>query len=268
MSPQEPLRLAEFVVRPDGTVRGDDGASGELAATLPYAGRLAQRAGELVGVGDLRRIEMRGAVRLSVGVTWTPAGEGTYRAAVEEASARAAATFTVVGGVGAGPAVAHCVDRVAGVDGVAWSAIVSGDARVLGVAGERGSDVDHLPEIGTRVLALLRSLDGHQVGFVRLQFEQGAVVGAMIERHCLIAFDDASDDEALLAVLDEVRAVLDGHDLATLRTDFPPEPAADGPPAADETASPPVRQPAPVGARYRGASGARVATPRRRLFGR
>jgi hypothetical protein len=28
----------EFVVRPDGAVRGDDGASGALAAALPYTG--------------------------------------------------------------------------------------------------------------------------------------------------------------------------------------------------------------------------------------
>jgi hypothetical protein len=34
-----------FVVRPDGTVVGDDGAGGALAAALPYTGRLARRAG-------------------------------------------------------------------------------------------------------------------------------------------------------------------------------------------------------------------------------
>jgi hypothetical protein len=33
----------DFVVRPDGTVAGDDGASGALAAALPYTGRLARR---------------------------------------------------------------------------------------------------------------------------------------------------------------------------------------------------------------------------------
>lgn len=34
-----------FVVRPDGTVMGDDGAGGALAAALPYTGRLARRMG-------------------------------------------------------------------------------------------------------------------------------------------------------------------------------------------------------------------------------
>ena len=72
----------QFLVRPDGSVVGDDGASGSLAAALPYTGRLARRMGELVGVGDLRLLEAFGVDHLIVGVTWTPAGEGTFRAVV------------------------------------------------------------------------------------------------------------------------------------------------------------------------------------------
>ena len=66
---------------------GDDGAAGALAAALPYTGRLARRAGELVQVGDLRALEALGTRRLTVGVTWTPAGEGTYRAVLAPAEA-------------------------------------------------------------------------------------------------------------------------------------------------------------------------------------
>lgn len=35
--------VSDFVVRPDGTVVGSDGAAGALAAALPYTGRLARR---------------------------------------------------------------------------------------------------------------------------------------------------------------------------------------------------------------------------------
>jgi hypothetical protein len=260
-------RLAEFVVRPDGTVRGDDGDAGMLAASLPYAGRLARRVGELLGAGDLRRIETVGSARLSVGVTWTPAGEGTFRAVIDAAETRTLPNFMVVGGAETGAAVQHCVQRLAGRDDVGLGAIMSSDSRILGVAGDAGSHGEQLPEIGTRVLALLRSLEGDQDGFVRLGFETGTVVGAGLGRHCLFAMADPGGDDTLIAVVDEIRAVLDGHDLASVSAVS----AVSGPvEVVDEPVAEPVQaRPAlPVGARYRGASGAKAGEPRRRLRGR
>ena len=78
----------QFLVRPDGSVVGDDGLSGTLAAALPYTGRLARRMGELVDAGDLRVLEAFGTEHLIVAVTWTPAGEGTFRAVVMPARRR------------------------------------------------------------------------------------------------------------------------------------------------------------------------------------
>lgn len=273
----EPPRLAEFVVRPDGSVRGDDGAAGVLAAALPYVCRLARRVGELVDAGDLRRIETAGDVRLSVGITWTPTGEGTYRALVTEEATRTPPHFMVVGGADTAATVEHCVRRVAGVAGVAWSTIMGPESRTIAVAGEQALEAGHLPEVGTRVLALLRELAAHQVTYVRLQFEAGAVLGAMIGRHCLFALAEGGDgsDDPFLAVVDEVRAILADHDLAEIPAGVPTAGAGDD--ASDVAPAPAVaRTPRPVGARYRGASsagpranrGSKDATPRRRPFGR
>ena len=52
-------------------------------------------------------------------------------------------------------------------------------SRVIAAVGER-QDV-RLAEVGTRMLAILRSLeDQHATGFVRLTFEEAAMVGASL----------------------------------------------------------------------------------------
>lgn len=262
-----------FVVRPDGTVVGDDGASGTLAGALPYTGRLARRMGELVGAGDLRSLEAYGLHRLSVGVTWTPAGEGTYRAALRRLEARVLPTYVVVGAVDTSAAVSHCIDRVMTVEGVRWSSVVTAGSRVIAAAGDR-RELHHLAEVGNRMLAILRSLeDQHATGFMRLHFEAGAVVGASLGRHAFVTYAGATSDDELLAVIDEVRAILAGHDLSTVPTEFDPdapEPGAEEDPRYDEQQA---REPAPqappslVGARFAGAGQREPKRPRRR-FGR
>lgn len=256
--------LREFVVRPDATVVGDDGVGGVLAASLTYAGRLARRVGELVGVGDLRSIEVVGRRRLTVGVTWTPAGEGTYRAVDTALPARLVPGFTVVGAVDTSAAVGHCLTRVLAVDGVRWAALVLIDSRVVAAEGER-HDAPHLAEAGNRVLAVLGSLgDRHATGFVRLGFEQDAVVGAQVGRHALVVRCGATDDAVLLAVLDEVRAVLAGHDLSLVPPPAAPEVVEV--PAAVAGEGPVVAPPPLVGARFGG--GQRAERPRRGRFAR
>ena len=259
----------EFVVRPDGTVVGEDGVAGALAAALPYTGRLARRAGELVDVGDLRGIEALGTRRLTVGVTWTPAGEGTYRAVLAPAETRAVPTFMVVGGADAEATVIHCVERVLAVEGVRWAGVVTAGSRVVATAGDGAARI-HLDEVGNRMLAILRSLEDQQVaGFVRLRFEQASVVAASLGRHALVACTDETDEHALLATIDEVRAILADHDLSSVPTHD--DSAAAHPAAAAETADEVVEAaPTPpplVGARFSGA-GAREPRRGRRRFGR
>ncbi|WP_416957282.1 hypothetical protein ACNKF0_07980 [Nocardioides sp. T5] len=261
---------AEFVVRPDGTVVGEDGAASALAAALPYTGRLARRAGEIVDVGDLRAMEAVGTRRLTVGVTWTPAGEGTYRAVLVPAEPRTVPTFMVVGGADTTATVVHCVDRVVAVEGVRWSSVLTAGSRVVAVAGEQAA-TGHLAEVGTRMLAILRSLeDQHVAGFVRLRFEQGVLVGASLGRHALVACTGDTDDDVLLTTIDEVRAILADRDLSTV-------PTQDGPDAAEvaRVAEPvpevaeavPSSAPPLVGARFAGAGDREERRGRRRRFG-
>jgi hypothetical protein len=264
----------DFVVRPDGTVVGDDGASGALAAALPYTGRLARRMGELVDAGDLRALEAYGVHRLSVGVTWTPAGEGTYRAALRRLEPRVVPTYMVVGAVDTSAAVAHCVDRIMTIDGVRWSSVVTAGSRVIAAAGDR-RELHHLAEVGNRMLAILRSLeDQHATGFMRLHFEGGAVVGASLGRHAIVTYAGATSDDELLAVIDEVRAILADHDLSTVPTEFDPD-AVDPDPAGEglqddavQVVEPAPQAPPPlVGARFAGV-GQREPRRSRRRFGR
>lgn len=264
----------DFVVRPDGTVAGDDGALGGLAAALPYTGRLARRMGELVDAGDLRALEAYGVHRLSVGVTWTPAGEGTYRATLRRLEARVVPTYMVVGAVDTSAAVAHCIDRIMTIEGVRWSSVVTASSRVIAAAGDR-RELQHLAEVGNRMLAILRSLeDQHATGFMRLHFEGGAVVGASLGRHAIVTYAGATSDDELLAVIDEVRAILADHDLSTVPTEFDPD-AVDPDLAGEglqddgvQVIEPPPQAPPPLaGARFAGA-GQREPRRSRRRFGR
>lgn len=240
----------QFLVRPDGSVVGDDGVSGALAAALPYTGRLARRMGELVDAGDLRVMEAFGTEHLIVAVTWTPAGEGTFRAVVMPLVGRTVPTFTVVGAVDTSAAVSHCLTRLSHVDGVEWCSIITASSRVIGAVGER-QDLHHLAEAGTRMLAILRSLqDQHATGFVRLRFEEGALVGVALGRHALVASVSSAEDDELIAMIDEIRAILAGHDLSAVATEVDPDEAE----AAQEAPPPPPVTPAPtplVGARFR-----------------
>jgi len=211
-----------------------------------------------------------GTRRLTVGVTWTPAGEGTYRAVLALAEARTVPTFMVVGGADATATVIHCVDRLQSVDGVRWAGVVTAGSRVVVTAGD-GAARRHLDEVGHRMLAILRSLeDQHVAGFVRLRFEQAFVVGASLGRHALVACTDETDEHALLATIDEVRAILADHDLSSVPTQD--EPTAAHPAAVHKTPDEVVGEAAPtppplVGARFAGA-GAREPRRGRRRFGR
>jgi hypothetical protein len=263
---------AGFVVRPDGTVVGDDGAGGALAAALPYTGRLARRAGELVDVGELRAVEALGTRRLTVGVTWTPAGEGTYRAELAPTEPRTVPTFMVVGGADTAATVVHCVERATAVEGVRWSSVVTAGSRVVAAAGETAA-TSHLADVGNRMLAILRSLeDQHVAGFVRLRFEQGALVGASLGRHALVACTDATDDDELLATIDEVRAILADRDLSTVPTQDGPDAAPISEPVPgpvpDVVGTAPPSPPPLVGARFAGAGDREPRRPRRRRFAR
>lgn len=89
-------------------------------------------------------------------------------------------------------------------------------------------------------------------------------------RHALVACTDATDEHALLATIDEVRAILADHDLSAVPTQDDPSAASAA--TVDETADEVLVSAAPtppplVGARFAGA-GAREPRRGRRRFGR
>ncbi|CAM3839850.1 hypothetical protein [Nocardioides zeicaulis] len=263
---EQPAAVCDFVVRPDGTVVGSDGAAGALAAALPYTGRLAQRMGELVGVGDLRGMEAVGRRRFEAVVTWTPLGEATYRGRAHAVEPRVVPHFTVVGTADTLGAVDHCLGRLMSLDDVVWSTVVTAGSRVVAARGDR-QDLHHLAEVGTRMLAILRSLeDQHASGFVRMRFEQGSVMGASLGRHAVVAGVRAAADDDLLAVIDEVRAILAQHDLGSVGKEFDPA-ALDAGPLDPPDAPQPAAPPPLVGARFAGAGEREPRARRRRRFG-
>ena len=176
----------------------------------------------------------------------------------------------VVGGADTAATVDHCVRRLCAVEGVVWSSVVTAGSRVIAAVGEE-QELHHLAEVGNRMLAILRSLeDQHATGFMRLRFEQGAVIGASLGRHALVAFASTAEDDDLVTMIDEIRAILADHDLASVTTEFAPATTSEPDETVDaQVAAPPAptRPALPVGARYRGARGADRAPSTRRRFG-
>lgn len=244
-SAQERTGGREFTLRPDGSLVGDDGSSGQLAAALRYACRLADTVGEQLGLGDLVGLATTSSSRLTVRVGWDLARECTLRARLDVTVPHQPRHFDVVGGAGVKPALAHCMQRVHRVEGVRWSALVTADARVVaaqvapGPAAGRGTSA--LPGVGTRVLAVVGAIpQRHLTGHVRLTFERGTLLLVPIRQSCLYVLADAEiEEEAFTEAVDEVRAVLEDERLGAAET------VVDAAGEAEPEAAP-VAQAAPV----------------------
>jgi hypothetical protein len=144
--------------------------------------------------------------------------------------------------------------------------VVTADSRVVAAAGDR-QYLRHAAEVGNRMLAILRSLeDQHATGFLRLRFEAGAVAGASLGRHALVADVGAAGDDVLVAMLDEIRAILADHDLAAVTTQFDPH-AAEPEPVTEVVELAAVTPPPLVGARFAGAGQRGEKRQRRSRFG-
>lgn len=212
-SPPEP-QTRRFTVAADGTTRGDDGASGGLAASLRYACRVAGQLEFLTGAGDLEWVSTVSSTTVTARVGWSLAREVTLSAEVEAGEPRAPKEFTVVGGADVHAALGHCMQRVRQLLGTHWSAVITGDKRVVGAAvPQSGSGVldsmAALPEVGVRALAVLGALEErYRETCVLLDYQRGAMLVAAIGDHALYAFADKLDARVVSEVVDEVRAIL------------------------------------------------------------
>ncbi len=245
------LADSSFRVHPDGTVVGDDGYAGRVAAAMSHVARLSSNLADLLGVEELARIETLGTPRLSADVEFTAAREASVRAQCAVVVPRERRAIAVVGGTDVSAALTHCVGRVGALGGVAWSGVVTHDMRLVAacLTAHDAAFATVLPRVGSRALGILRALPADLVSDgVALHYPGLSLWVAPVGENVLVvgAPDRVVEDEWTQA-LDEVRAVLAGQNVTQA-------PAwGEAPPlAVVEEESPPARVAAPVGARFRG----------------
>jgi hypothetical protein len=220
--PETPTR--RFTVAADGATTGDDGDSGRLAASLRYACRVAGQLEYLTGAGDLEWVSTVSSTAVTARVGWSPAREVTLAAEVESGPPRAPQEVTVVAGTDVQAALAHCLQRVRQMLGTHWSAVVTGDKRVVAAAVPQpgGGVVDPtaaLPEVGVRALAVLGALETrYRETCVLLDYAHGTMLVAAVGDHALYAFADKLDAGVVAEIVDEVRATLSPADVAAADT--------------------------------------------------
>lgn len=255
-----------FTVGLDGSVTGDDGAGGMLAASLRYSARLAAAVSErplAQPLGTLRQIRTTSTASLTADVLWDIGGECRLRARLGTSSVARTPSPRLASYSTGAEALAAAMGRLNRVPQARWSALIRQDLSVLAAAGE--VDAADLPHVGVRALGVLGGLDErYHRGCVWLGFEGGTLVIASLGRHVLCVCLANVDEVSVVAVIEEVRATLAPYDLADLQIPQPepePEPQPEDEPEdtdADEDDGEPDPMPM-VGARFRGA----VASPPR-----
>ena len=162
------------------------------------------------------------------------------------------------------------MQRVRQMLGTHWSAVITGDKRVVGAAvPQSGSGVldsmAALPEVGVRALAVLGALEvRYRETCVLLDYARGTMLVAAVGDHALYAFADKLDAQVVAEIVDEVRAILSPDDVAAADTIATGETGADALVAqAAPTPAPEVAAPVPpAGMRFR------TAQPRHARWGR
>lgn len=259
-----------FAVLTDGTVRGDDGEAGRLAASLRYAARMAGQVEFLLDVGGLQKLTTVSETAITAGVTRDDAGGVGLSVRVDAQPPRQPKVLTVVGGADVHAALDHCSQRLQQTPGVRWGAIVAADKRVVAASlPQAGAAVleslSALPVVGVRALAVLTAIEEPlRESWVQLTYAHATLLVASLDRHCLYAVVDEVKPGPFGETLDEVRAILSAHDLAGAETLATESSVAEEP--AEPAAA--VPGPAPVGMRYRVVQ-TRPANERKRgFFGR
>lgn len=219
--PATPTR--RFTVAADGSTTGDDGDSGRLAASLRYACRVAGQLEHLTGAGDLEWVSTVSSTAVTARVGWTPAREVTLAAEVESGPPRTPQELTVLAGPDVQAALAHCMQRARQMLGTHWSAVVTGDKRVVAAALPQPGGVTDattaLPEVGVRALAVLGALEArYRETCVLLHYAHGTMLVAAVGDHALYAFADKLDVGVVAEIVDEVRATLSPADVAAAHT--------------------------------------------------
>lgn len=204
-----------FDVLSDGTVEGDDGDDGQLAATLRYVCRMGSQIGALLDLGELERISTLSTRALMARVAGV-SPDVSIRAEVETRETTgpeliAAASLSVH------DAIERALRRVTIDLATDWAAIINDQSRLVGAVHDqyaaRGAPESVL-EVGVRALAVLGALDQSlRETAVRLDFLRGSVLVAGIGKHALYSQGDKLDVSDVVRTVTAVQSLLAAADL-------------------------------------------------------
>ncbi len=213
---------SRFGVAADGTVSGDDGTGGQLAASLRYAVRMASQVDSLTGVGDLVRLSTIGSITVIARVDSCAGNEFALTVHVDPTTSTPS-PFVKRGSDGSN-GITRSLHRTQQMLDTQWCALITGDHRLVGRA-MHGTDrstsisLGVLDEVGLRVLALLGAVgpDFRETGVV-LDYQRSAILVVPIAEHALFAMADRFERHLVSALVNEVRSVLSPRRLARAET--------------------------------------------------
>jgi hypothetical protein len=241
--PEHDLRVVRnaaprrFTVLADGSSRGDDAASADVAPAAQYAVRILAPLGALLGVGEFNSFEVSGSPSLEVTMTRDSAGSVTLRGGLGSdtgpGSDPAASQSPWQRPVGAADDLTFALGVLGDVEGVVGAVLMSTDTRVVGSTAPSGVPQEALTTVGRRSVAALTSLHRHlRADDVQLVFQNGRVLVAPLSTGLVLALQDPScDTRSLRLAVQVAKAHLDQIDLGGLpaindQPAPPPAPAA------------------------------------------
>jgi hypothetical protein len=211
-----------FTVLADGSSRGDDAASADVAPAAQYAVRILAPVGELLGIGEFNSFEVSGSPSLEVTMTRDAAGSVTLRGGLGPETGPgphpSGSQSPWQRPVGAADDLTFALGVLGDVAGVVGGVLMSADTRIVGSTAPRGVPQEALTTVGRRSVAALTSLHRHlRADDVQLVFQNGRVLVAPLSTGLALALQDPSCDTSSLRLAVQVaKAHLDQIDLGGL----------------------------------------------------
>jgi len=213
-----------FDVHPDGTVEGDDGDDGHLAATLRYVCRMGSQIGALLELGELERVSTLSTLTLMARVSG-PSPHVSIMAEVETLGTPRP-ELVPAANLNVQDAIDRALRRVVIDLATDWAAIITDQSRLVGAVCDeyatRGAPESVL-EVGVRALAVLGALDESlRETAVRLDYLRGSVLVAGIGKHALYTTADKLEASEVVRTVTAVQSLLAAAALARadLATEF------------------------------------------------
>jgi hypothetical protein len=216
-----------FTVLPDGSSRGDDAASVDIAPTVQYACRILAPLGDLLGIGRLDGLDISGAPDLEVSVSRDAQGGMTVRGGLRDGGA------DVPGDEADRPALpswqrptnaaddlGFSLGVLGDVEGVVGGVLLSTDARVVASSAPAAIPGEALSTVGRRAVAVLTSLRRHlRADDLLMTFENGRVLATQLSTGLALALAEPHGDVVSMRLaLQVARTHLEQLDLGSLPT--------------------------------------------------